>query len=114
LEAAAFKDTMLLATAFVAYANMLFKIGDIKTGTQKTEIALELMRKFKNRSDATYVLILGYLAKRREDVGRHKEASALKSEIIGLQENMYKSENQMQINELETQFKVKEIEQEKI
>ena len=113
LEASVFKDTMLLATAFVAYANMLFKIGDIKNGTQKTETALELMRKFKNRSDATYVLILGYLAKRREDAGKHKEASALKSEIIGLQENMYKSENQMQINELETQFKVKEIEQEK-
>ncbi len=113
IETAAFKDTMLMATVLVAHANTLFLVGDRIPGIKKTEEAVDLMRKYKSRNDATFVLTLKYLAKRREEAGRNKEASTLKSEVIELQETMYKAENQAQINELETKFKVKELEQEK-
>lgn len=112
-EIASSKDTLIIASVFLYHAKLLSALGKKELAIQKSEKALALMRSFKGGYDQGFYATLAQLAARREETGDYKEATKLRKEMIELQAKRYKQEGEKQISELETQFKVKELEQEK-
>lgn len=107
------KDTLIIASVLLYHAKLLSALGKKELAIEKSEKALALMRRFKGGYDQGFYATLAQLASRKEETGDYKEATKLRREMIELQAKRYKEEGEKQISELETQFKVKELEQEK-
>ncbi len=107
------KDTLIIASVLIYHAKLLSTTGKKEQAIEKSEKALALMRSFKGSYDQGFYSALAQLAARKDEVGDHKEASKLRKEMLELQSKRFKQEGEKQISELETQFKVKELEQEK-
>lgn len=105
-------DTMVIASVLIYYSKLLSTIGKKELAIQKSEKALSLMRVFKGGYDQGFYSTLAQLAARKDEIGDYKESSKLRKEIISLQAKRFKQEGDAQIIELETKFKVKELEQE--
>lgn len=106
-------DTLIIASVLIYHAKLLSTLGKKELAIQKSEKALEIMRNFKGGYDHGFFATLAQLAARRDETGDYKESSMLRKEMIELQAKRFKQEGEAQINELETKFKVKELEQEK-
>ncbi len=106
-------DTLIIASVLIYHAKLLSTLGKKELAIQKSEKALEIMRNFKGGYDHGFYATLAQLAARRDETGDYKESSMLRKEMIELQAKRFKQEGEAQINELETKFKVKELEQEK-
>ncbi|MFY7900341.1 MAG: histidine kinase [Chitinophagaceae bacterium] len=107
------RDTLIIASVLIYHAKLLSTLGKKELAIEKSEKALILMRNFKGGYDHGFYTTLAHLAARRDETGDYKESSKLRKEMIELQAKRFKQEGDAQINQLETQFKVKELEQEK-
>lgn len=113
-EARIWNDTTTIGSYLIYYAELLFKLKKNEAlAIAKAEEAVKLMRLQNGRNDHSFHAAIILLASKMHKLGRYKEASILKSEADELRKKMFSNENQQQINELETRFKVKELEQEK-
>lgn len=113
-EARLWNDTTTICSYLIYYAELLFKTNkDLSIAIAKSEESVMLMRQYTGRNDHSYHAALMFLAKKMHDAGKYKEASTLKSEADELRKKMFSKENQEQVNELETKYKVKELKQEK-
>ena len=106
-------DTLIIASVLIYHAKLLSTLGKKELAIEKSEKALILMRNFKGSYDHGFYATLAQLAARRDETGDYKESSKLRKEMIELQAKRFKQEGDAQINELETNFKVKELEQAK-
>jgi|GEM_PF-4374590 len=105
------KDTNLICSNMVFHAQYLKTSGQLDAALKKTEEALKMIEKYGDQQSLLTALI--FHSNNLTDAKRYKEANELKSKIIDLNKKLYKTESQQQINELETKFKTKEIEQDK-
>lgn len=113
-EARLWNDTTTICSYLIYYAELLSKTNkDLSIAIAKSEESVMLMRQYTGRNDHSYHAALMFLAKKMHDAGKYKEASTLKSEANELRTKMFSKENQEQVNEFETRFKVKELEKEK-
>lgn len=112
-EARKVADTTQICSYLIFSAELLDKTGDILRAISKAEESIKIMRIHKDRNQHSFRFALYFLANKLDKVGRFKEASKLKTEVINLEKEAFKNQNQLQVNELETKFKVKELEQEK-
>ncbi len=112
-EAKLLNDTTLICSYLVFSAELYKQINNIPKAIASAEEALRLMQVQKGRNEHSFLFCLKFLANKYEFVSRYKEASAMYKQAIELEAGMLKKQNQQQVNELSTKFKVKELEQEK-
>lgn len=112
-EALLEKDTTLITSLLMFHGNVLSSTGKKQQAIQKGEMAVKLMRQYKGRTDDGFISALSFLAKKLGEAGNYKRAYELRNEAGALQQQRFKTANQQQVNEMETKFKVKEIEQQK-
>lgn len=112
-EIATSTDTLVIASVLIYHAKLLSNLGKKELAIDKSEKALTLMRSFKGGYDHGFYTTLAQLAARRDETGDYKESSKLRKEMLDIQNKRFKQEGETQIRELETRFKVKELEQEK-
>jgi signal transduction histidine kinase len=113
VEAKLLKDTTLICSYLIYIAELYDKTNDISNTIINAEEAIKLMRLHKQKNEHSFRFALHFLARKLDKVERYKEASLLKTEVINLEKEAAKKQSQQQVNELETKFKVKELEQEK-
>lgn len=112
-EARQLNDSIQICSYLIFSAELFAKTNNLPKAIIKAEEALKIMRVQRNRNEHSFQFALTFLAKKLDLIGRYKEASSLRNEALELYKTIAKKESQKHINELETQFKVKEIEQEK-
>ena len=112
-EALSLNDTTLTCSTLIFHARLLSLIGKKRLALQKMDNATKLMRKYKGRTDDDLFASLAHLSSSHADVGNYKTALNLILEANQIRAELFKKTNQQQINELETKFRLKEIQQEK-
>jgi tetratricopeptide (TPR) repeat protein len=100
-------DTNLICSNLVFHATYLQKQGNLNSAIEKTAEALRLIEPYGDKNSLVTTLLFhsSMLAKAE----RYKEAYEFCLRAFSLFQEIYKAENQVQINQLETQFKTKEI-----
>jgi len=100
-------DTNLICSNLVFHAYYLEQLGDLKSAIEKTTEALRLIEPFGDKN--SLMTTLQFHSRMLYKIGRYKEAFETNGRVIQLFQEIYKEENQLQINQLETQFKTKEL-----
>lgn len=105
------QDTNLICSNLVFHASFLEKLGKFDKALEKTAEALRLIEPYGDKN--SLLTTLQFHSKMLSKVGRYKEAYESYGRAFTLFQENYKAENQVQINQLETQFKTKELEEAK-
>jgi len=105
------QDTNLICSNLVFHAQFLYENKKINEALKKTEEALRLIEPYGDKNSLMTTLI--FHSSMLANAGRYKEAYEAHVRTFSLFQESYKAENQVQINELETKFKTKEIEEQK-
>lgn len=100
-------DTNLICSNLVFHAAFLQKIGKIDKAIEKTQEALRLIEPYGDKN--SLMTTLQFHSSMLSKAGRYKEAYEHFVRAFRLFQENYKAENQLQINQLETQFNTKEI-----
>ena len=100
-------DTNLICSNLVFHAAYLEKQGNLNSAIEKTAEALHLIEPYGDKNSLMTTLL--FHSKMLSKAGRYKEAYEFYGSAFNLFQENYKVENQLQINQLETQFKTKEI-----
>ena len=100
-------DTNLICSNLVFHAAYLEKQGNLNSAIEKTAEALHLIEPYGDKNSLMTTLL--FHSKMLSKAGRYKEAYEFYVKAFILFQENYKAENQLQINQLETQFKTKEI-----
>jgi signal transduction histidine kinase len=111
LAAYELEDTNLICSNLVFHATFLAKIGKIDKALEKTTEALRLIEPYGDNN--SLMTTLQFHSSMLSKAGRYKEAYETYGRAFSLFQENYKAENQLQINQLETQFKTKELEEAK-
>ncbi len=112
-EAELSKDTTVICSFLIYHAELLFLMGQQQKALEKSSVAVTMMRQQQSRNNHSYSTALNFLSKLYKETGKYKEAYELQKEANTYIVQNYKKEGQQQLNELETKFKIKEIEKEK-
>lgn len=104
-------DTNLICSYLNFHANYLFNQGKTEEALIKTEEALRYIEPYGDKNSLMTTLI--FYSNLLASSGKHKEAFENYVRLYSLHKEIYDEENQWQINELETKFKTREIEEEK-
>ncbi len=112
-EAELSNDTTVICSFLIYHSDLLFLMGQKQQSLNKGEAAVKLMRVQQGRNDHSFSAALQHLADKLHKTGNYQRAYEVQKEAMGFVVQTYKKEGQQQVNELETKFKVKEIEQEK-
>ncbi len=110
--ALALNDTNLICSNLNFHAHYLRTNGRLAEAIEKVETALVMAEKYGDQQ--SLLTTLEFYSGMLTTAGRFEEANTAQTKISNLLKVLYKNENQFQINELETQFKTKEMEQEKL
>lgn len=110
-DAVLLNDTNLICSNLVFHAHYLKKIGNLEEALKKTEEAAVMTERYGDQQ--TLLTTLQFHAGNLTEAQRFEESNEVQGKIILLLKTLYKTENQQQINALETAFKTNEIEQEK-
>jgi tetratricopeptide (TPR) repeat protein len=100
-------DTNLICSNLVFHAAYLEKQGNLNSAIEKTTEALHLIEPYGDKNSLMTTLL--FHSKMLSKAGRYKEAYEFYVKAFILFQENYKEENQLQINQLETQFKTKEL-----
>ena len=100
-------DTNLICSNLVFHAAFLQKIGKMDKAIEKTQEALILIEPYGDKNSLMTTLL--FHSSMLSKAERYKEAYEHYVRAFNLFQENYKAENQLQINQLETQFKTKEI-----
>lgn len=111
LAAYELEDTNLICSNLVFHATFLAKIGKADKALEKTTEALRLIEPYGDNN--SLMTTLQFHSSMLSKAGRYKEAYETYGRAFSLFQENYKAENQLQINQLETQFKTKELEEAK-
>lgn len=104
-------DTNLICSNLVFHATLLKDYGKIDDALLKTREALRLIEPYGDKNSLMTTLSLySYLL---SIDGQFEEAYKMMTKLYGLSVEIYTEENQRQINDLETRFKTKELEESK-
>lgn len=100
-------DTNLICSNLVFHAAFFQKMGEMDKAIEKTQEALRLIEPYGDKNSLMTTLL--FHSSMLSKAGRYKEAYEHYVRAFTLFQENYKAENQLQINQLETQFKTKEI-----
>ncbi len=100
-------DTNLICSNLVFHAAYLEKQGNLNSAIEKTTEALRLIEPYGDKNSLMTTLL--FHSSMLSKAERYKEAYEFYVRAFSLFQENYKEENQLQINQLETQFKTKEI-----
>jgi signal transduction histidine kinase len=100
-------DTNLICSNLVFHAAYLEKQGNLNSAIEKTSEALRLIEPYGDKNSLMTTLL--FHSSMLSKAERYKEAYEFYGRAFSLFQENYKAENQLQINQLETQFKTKEI-----
>lgn len=104
-------DTNLICSNLIFHATLLKDYGEIDGALLKTREALRLIEPYGDKNSLmTTLSLFSYLL---SVDGQFEEAFQMKSKLYELSVEIYKEENQKQINDLETRFKTRELEESK-
>lgn len=108
-ESKILKDTNLICGSLVFYGDFLRNNNQKELALVKLKEAVEMMRKYPDKH-SLYTTLMMYAAL-LEDLGKSQEALDIFREMHYVYVDIYKDVNQQQLNELETRFKTKQLQE---
>jgi signal transduction histidine kinase len=110
-EAITLGDAYILSSVFTYHGELLKKLGNSNLAIEKVKEAKKLMYRIGDTS--SIMTVIRYEADFFKEVKNFENEALSLREYINLKDKYYNDKNQNQINQLETKFKTKEIQQEK-
>lgn len=111
-EAIQLGDAYILSSVFTYHGELLKKTGNTSLAIEKVKEAKSLLYKIGDTNSILTVII--HEANFFKDIKSFENEALSLREYINLKNKYYNDKNQKQINQLETKFKTKEIQQEKL
>lgn len=105
------KDDYITSSVLVYHGQLLHKNGNSIQGLEKIRKAQKLLQSLGDLN--SLAASLDHEATLLHDINKFKEEARVLRMYIDIKQKLFKSDNQKQINELETKFKTKEISQAK-